>query len=433
MIDGLKEKVKDLQPEFLESLKRNLEIPSLKADAKGDFPFGEACEAALQEFLKTAAELGFRTKNVDHYAGWAEMGPEEAPKMVAGICHLDVVPALGWDDAFEPKVVDGKLIGRGSIDDKGPAYSVLYAMKALQDLGLEPKSRIRLIVGIDEESGSACMKYYVKHDEIPDAAFTADADFPVIHAEKGMFTFRLVWENDHSQTLPVIEGHAGTRSNVIPDDAKLTVDGKTYQAKGVMGHASTPELGKNAISLLLEDLNEKFAHPFLKAFHELIGMDYNGERIGLHYEDEVSGKLTLNVGILDANEDEISVTCNVRYPVTQDEDQMLQSLKQAVEAHPVHLELDPLSKPLYYPLDHPLIQSLMAVYRDITGDMTEPLAIGGGTYARAVPNTVAFGASFPGEDGNAHQRDEQVSLETLERACEIYANALWQLSEEAAK
>lgn len=428
-VTELKDKVRDLQPKLIEDLMRILRIPSLKAPAVGQFPFGEACEAALQEFLKTADSLGFRTKNVDHYAGYAEFGPPEAPYMVAGICHLDVVPAQGWGEAFEPRIEENILIGRGSIDDKGPAYAVLFAMRALMDIGYEPPARIRLIVGLDEESGSSCMDYYVANEEIPVAAFTADADFPVIHAEKGMFTFKLHWQAD--QRSPLMLGHVGSVANVIPGEAELTVDGKTYGAEGVMGHAAMPEVADNALSRLMTQLGETISHPFVNAYCDLIGMDYNGQRIGLNYEDEVSGKLTLNSAILDANEDRITLTCNVRYPVTLDFEDLSNSLSKALEPYPLKLELYSPSVPLYFELDHPLVKSLSDVYLELTGDDSAPIAIGGGTYARAVPNTVAFGPSFPGEQGNAHQKNENISLETLEKACEIYAHSLLRLAEEA--
>lgn len=427
----LKHRVSELQPQLMDALIRILAIPSLKAAPEGEWPFGEPCEAALQEFLQTAASLGFRTKNVDHYAGYAEFGPIDAPKMVAGICHLDVVPALGWTDAFEARVEDGVLIGRGSIDDKGPAYAVLYAMKALMDIGYEPPARIRLIVGLDEESGSSCMDYYVAHEEIPAAAFTADADFPVIHAEKGIFSFKLHWKQEGD--VPQISGHIGSVANVIPGEAELTVGGKTYRAEGIMGHAAMPEVAENALSRLMSLIDEEVSHPFVTAYNELIGMDYNGQRIGLGFEDEVSGKLTLNAAILEADEDGITLTCNVRYPVTLDYQDITDSLKEALEDYPLDLELYPPVVPLYFELDHPLIKTLSDVYLELTGDTTPPIAIGGGTYARSVPNTVAFGPSFPGEQGNAHQKNENISLKTLEAACEIYAHSLMRMAEEASQ
>lgn len=425
----LRKIIQGLQPRMIQDLMKILAIPSIKAPPQDDFPFGEACEAALQEFLRTAESLGFRTKNVDHYAGYAEFGPEDIPTMVAGICHLDVVPAQGWADAFDARVEDGVLIGRGSIDDKGPAYAVLYAMKALMDFGYEPASRIRLIVGLDEESGSSCMDYYVANEEIPVASFTADADFPVIHAEKGIFTFKLHWQA--TDDVPVIRGHVGTVANVIPGVAELEVDEDTYHADGIMGHAAMPEVADNALSRLMADIGAQINHPFVKAYNDLIGKDYNGQRIGLDFEDEVSGKLTLNAGILDANKEGITLTCNVRYPVTSNYEDLCASLSKALTPYPLELELFPPSVPLYFELDHPLVKSLSDVYLELTGDTTAPIAIGGGTYARSVPNTVAFGPSFPGEQGNAHQKNENVSLQTLERACEIYAHSLMRLAEEA--
>jgi succinyl-diaminopimelate desuccinylase len=140
------------------------------------------------------------------------------------LAHLDVVPegdVSAWTVPPDSgAVVDGKLYGRGSLDDKGPAYSALYAMKALRDSGFRLDCRIRLIVGLDEESGGRCIARYLETEEVPDSSFSPDANFPLINAEKGIFH---CWvekgfsEEGNGSAPHLIDIKGGDRYNVVPD------------------------------------------------------------------------------------------------------------------------------------------------------------------------------------------------------------------------
>ncbi|MFA7220778.1 MAG: M20/M25/M40 family metallo-hydrolase, partial [Synergistaceae bacterium] len=143
--------------DLLKDLQSSLMIRSVYDESlvSVEHPFGPEISEALEGFLKCAEKLGFMTANISNYAGYAEMGSGE--KLVGILAHLDVVPegeTAAWSvPPYSGKVVEGRLYGRGSLDDKGPAFSVLYAMKALRDSGFKLECRIRLIVGLDEESG----------------------------------------------------------------------------------------------------------------------------------------------------------------------------------------------------------------------------------------------------------------------------------------
>jgi succinyl-diaminopimelate desuccinylase len=87
------------------------------------------------------------------------------------------------------------------------------------------------------------------------------------------------------------------------------------------------------------------------------------------------------------------------------------------------------TKPLYIPKDNFLVEKLMKVYREQTGDLdSEPITIGGGTYARAMDNAVAFGPMFPGQLDVVHQKDEYISIDQLMKVTKIYAQALYELA-----
>ena len=80
---------------------------------------------------------------------------------------------------------------------------------------------------------------------------------------------------------------------------------------------------------------------------------------------------------------------------------------------------------LYVSKESVLVKTLLAAYQKYTNDyVTQPLSIGGGTYARSFPNAVAFGPMFPGDEELAHQRDEYVELDKLVKSVYIYYEAM---------
>lgn len=187
-IDGLMDNmVKDIQG--------LIQIKSVEAPAEGNMPFGKGVQDALEYTLNLGEKMGFAVKNVDNYAGHIEFG--EGDEIIGVLAHLDVVPeGSNWDyDPYGAEIADGKIFGRGTIDNKGPAVSALYAMKALKDEGIPVNKRVRLILGTNEETGWEGINYYMKNEETPHMGFTPDADFPAIHGEMGILIFDLVKKN----------------------------------------------------------------------------------------------------------------------------------------------------------------------------------------------------------------------------------------------
>ena len=185
MLDEYIEKQKN---EIVQEICNLVNIPSVSEETEDpQMPFGEGCKNVLDYALQLGEKLGFRTKNIDNYCGYIEFG--EGEKLVGIIGHLDVVPSGdGWDTPpFEANIRDGKIYGRGTIDDKGPVISALYAMKAVKD-NLKVNSRVRLILGVNEEKDWKCIKHYKEKEELPSIGFSPDADFPCIYAEKGIAT-----------------------------------------------------------------------------------------------------------------------------------------------------------------------------------------------------------------------------------------------------
>lgn len=415
----------------VESLQAIVRINSVPSDAQPGMPFGEGPAKALTYALELCQKLGFRTKNLDNYIGYAEIGQGE--EMLGILTHLDVVPeGNGWDyPPYSATIADGKMFGRGTMDDKGAAIAAIYAVKAVADAGIPLTRRIRIIFGADEETGWRDIDYYMeKGEEIPTYSFAPDANFPVIFAEKGCLYFDLTMDTAKAGILSIAGGVA---SNAVPDSCQIqvpaTTDGTlTVNAKGTAAHASLPEHGENAISNAMEQLwmlheQGKISCPLAQFYHERIGTDYWGTKFGIAGSDE-SGCLTLNVGTASITDGKVVLSVDIRYPVTWDGEKLLQSITQQAAQYGMQTENAGISSPLYIAKNSALIQKLVGVYQKITGDKRAPIAIGGGTFARAMPNAVAFGPLLPGRPMTEHQANEHIRLDDLKTITRIYAHAV---------
>lgn len=467
MNDKLEKKVASYQSDIVSSLQEIIKIKSVESQAKKGMPFGEGIDNCLRKFLEIAEQLDLKTEYVDGYAGHVEIGQGE--EIFGILCHLDVVPeGSNWTyPPYSAEIHDGKMYGRGTIDDKGPAVASLYALKAVKESDIKLDKRVRLILGTDEESGWEGLEYYFKKEPEPELAFSPDAQYPVIHAEKGILIFDLNYEfdfgdekysNKSNYKYEVLALKGGNAPNMVPDscqsliktdygqvlenklknfnskndyEVKLEKVNKNkfrIQTSGISAHGSRPEKGENAISkmlLFLTELDKVNIGDFIDFYNKKIGMDYYGERIGCDLSDDVSGRLIFNVGQINFESNLIKTTINIRYPVTKDKDEVMEGIRDSIDVYDAYLEMKNHQKPLYVPKDDPLVQNLMKVYQDITGDKkSSPIAMGGGTYARAVPKAVAFGALFPGGEELAHQKDEYIKIDDLYKNTLIIASAV---------
>lgn len=421
-------------------------IPSVCEEGGGGLPFGVAVDEALRKTLQIAAELGFRTHYGDGgYYGYAEIG--EGEELVGILGHLDVVPAgklEDWDRGpFDPVEIDGMLYGRGTQDDKGPMCAALFAVKALADAGVKFSKRVRFIFGTDEETLWRCINRYKELEELPDMGFSPDARFPLIYAEKGVLQLHLESSNKSGLRLT-----GGSAFNAVPDtmfydgdrqddlakelDAlgfAYTRTGAGIEVHGKAAHAMEAEVGINAIARLCLALDAMGVESQAVRFvAREVGEDSSATRIFGECADEPSGKLKYNVGKIELGEvEQLSIDC--RIPVTVAKDEVVTKARAAAARYGLeYKEFDWLA-PLYLPLDHFMIETLMRVYGEVSGDtVSQPIALGGATYARAMDNCVAFGALTPGELITEHQPNERTVLENLYRAMDIYTYAVYELA-----
>lgn len=414
---------------MIETLQKLVSFRSVAVPEGPDYPYGKETDRAKNYILSLAKEFGMRTVDVPGKYAYIEIG--EGETLIGILSHLDVVPeGKGWThDPFGGEVTEDRIYGRGTTDDKGPTVAVLYAMKDLLEKGNLHK-RIRLILGQTEENGEwSDIAAYKEAEEIPSYGFTPDGDFPAIQCELGAMVFDVRMPLAKSG---ILEANGGTATNMVPSTAKIRTEKAEYNAAGIACHGCAPWLGTNAISKAMHQIatEEGDNVPLAQIYDELIGETIYGEKLGIDCEDE-SGRLSFNVGqiMMDEESQSVKIMIDVRYPASYQSDGIVKTMVSKFEERGLSCEQIYHVHPLYTPSDSPVLQALVKAYRDVTEDESKPISIGGGTYAKAMPNTVAFGPNYPGHENREHMEDEFILIDDFLKLREIYVEALQNLLE----
>lgn len=455
-------KIDELREGLINDTAELVKIKSVEEKALENMPFGEGPAKALKCALDISKKLGFKTVNLDNYVGFAEFGEGEDYVMALG--HVDVVPE-GDDWLYPPysaTIHDNNMYGRGTLDDKGPIIAALYGAKAIMDSNVPLSKRIRIVFGTNEETGDADIEHYLKNEKPPVMGFTPDAEYPLINGEKGMFGCNLVREfNDNTKGVILKSIKGGQAHNIVPNKCTaIIVNGTTenlnsiksyidknslsasvkeinneivVESSGVSVHASTPWNGKNAIMQLFDILsvvnfNSEDVNSFVEFMNSAVGMDCVGKNFGIGLEDSVSGNLSLNIGVIDMVSDKLKVSVDIRFPVTFKVDDVKTPFINKLKGTGIKAEDIDTADPLYFEESHELVTKLQKVYAEQTGKDSKPFCIGGGTYAKSMPNILAFGPVFPGDPDTVHQVNEFISLDNLLINAKIYAHALYELA-----
>ena len=444
MKNYLTEQVKE---EFLSSLKLLISYPSVLNENENGTPFGQAIQDVLEKTLEICQGLGFKTYlDPKGYYGYAEIG--QGKELLAVLCHLDVVPSgdeADWKTPpFEAIVKDGYIFGRGVQDDKGPSMAALYAVKALLDSGVVFQKRVRFIFGTDEETLWRCMGRYNELEETATLGFAPDSSFPLTYAEKGLLQVKL-----HGPGSDFLQLEAGEAFNVVPAKASyqgaflekviagLRAAGFDYEETadevtvlGVPKHAKDAAQGVNAIVRLAKVLQLLAPHPALSFIADAVGEDATGSRLFGPILDEPSGSLSFNIAGLTITPERSEIRIDLRIPVLADKEDLVRILsKKAADYQLTYEEFDYLA-PLYVPKNSELVSTLMGIYQEKTGDNNPAMSSGGATFARTMPNCVAFGALFPGAEQTEHQANERAKLDDLYKAMDIDAETIRRLAGE---
>ncbi len=427
----------------------SVEEPELAAPGK---PFGPGPAAALEKALDIAADMGFETANVDGFMGYADF-PGKSETQVGIIGHMDVVPAgPGWTfPPFKVTEKDGYLIGRGTLDDKGPVMVALHAMKFWKDQGVEFPYTIRFLFGANEETDLRDVEYYRERFADPAFLFTPDAEFPVCYGEKGGYNGTIT-----SEPMPermVLEMTGGVATNAVPGEAqaiilintddlkgtdditveRLDEDRVRLFAQGKSAHASMPETGVNAIALIIDYLLEnnigtQKEQDWFK-FEKALLDHTDGSGVGLATADKDFGPLTIIGGTVATENDCFVQTVDSRYPTSISGEEIQAILSEQAGKVGASVENTMLLPPFLVSPESPVIQALLSAYNEATGQNAKPFTIGGGTYAREFTSGASFGPELPWIEipewvGAMHGPDEGISEDLLKEAFRIYVLTL---------
>lgn len=452
----------DKEALLIEAVSRLVSIRSVKGEAAPDAPFGPGPASALREALQIAHDWDLSPLNHDGYVGTADLNDKETTLHILG--HLDVVDeGTGWTvtGPYEPKVVDGCIYGRGTDDDKGPIVAALLALKCVKELDLPMKANVRVIMGTDEESGSADLEYYFSRNSYAPYSFTPDSGFPVINVEKGGYkpTFTKFWEE--ATTLPKLAWlHGGVRLNILPGDADCAVeglppdliqpeaegvtaqtgvtftlteqDGLTHiAAKGVGAHAAWPQGGVNAITGLLTLLNRlPLNGGAAEAIHDLLTLlphgDWSGKSLGIAQADEISQDLTLAFTLLEIGSTHLKGRFDTRVPICATKENCADVVQAAFNTRGFTLTGE-MSPPHHTPADSPFVRTLLTCYENYTRLKGECLTTGGSTYVHGIPGGVAFGSYLPGFNTHLHGADERACIDHLMVSAKIFTQVVVEL------
>ncbi len=460
---------------ILDDLGEIVAVPSVYSAPEDGAPYGKNCLKALEWFVDKARSYGLEAKVIDGACAYAEVG--EGKECIGILGHLDVVPAgNGWaTDPFKMVEENGKVYGRGVGDDKGAVVVCLAALKALKDGNVKLKRRVRLIVGADEERGSSCIRRYVETGgEIPVMSFVPDSEFPVIHSEKGIAHMTLRFDDKAlAANVSYIDG--AECKNALPDRSEIRIvkgsalenavkavcggavtselfekkplaerivtagnafsdfeieNGKQINiiANGTAEHASTPEKGDSALWKtlgVLASFNGDIKSEYIEKIYDYLCTPLAASKLGIYADDPKSGDLTMCMSQARMTGGALELVIDFRLPLGVKPDAVADKIEEKLGCKAT---VDDYHENLYIDEDAPLIKTLLGVYRRITGDMTPPLKVGGGTYARELPNAVAFGCTPIDIDINMHRADENFPIAQLFKNYEIYYAAAVELA-----
>lgn len=436
MKDFLAKYIDSHRDEIIQDLSDFIAIASVSDDK-------EKVDEALEFALNLGRSMGFEARScADGQVGVIEMG--DGPETLGILSHVDVVPAgdaEDWEtDPFTATIKDGKIFGRGTLDDKGMIIAGLYAMKAAAETGQPLKKKVQLILGTQEEVKWDDMYAYVEQYPLPDYGFSPDGEYPICNIEKGTCDFTMEFdvtdasEDVKADALYVTAVSCGTAKNAVPGKASAALsDGRTITAVGKGVHSCQPERGDNALFILRDQLKDLgVAENKLFNLINLITdsfADFFGSKIGLYseseyYQGEFVHRNAFSPTIFKAENGKAIVNVNNRYPYGEEEDRLLSGMKDFAEKNGGKVVEFTSMPAVFVSKESPFLKVLEAAYEDVTGRKNEFTLAYGGSYAKAMPKVVSWGPIFPGEEDTCHENNEYIGIESMMDSTKIFAQSI---------
>ncbi len=437
-----------------------IKVPSVKAEAKDNAPFGENCAKALKLAGDIFEKEGFKATVYEKVGyGLAEYG--KGDRKIGIFSHSDVVPVGGdwiFTKPFEPIIKDGSLIGRGAEDNKSGIIAALCLYEILRDCDIPLKSRLETFIGSDEECGMEDIKAYLSEQIMPDVSFVPDADFPCSVGEKGIYHF---WCESEEQLSDVVSFSGGEAFNIVLDNAAavlkltdsilneltlLTEDKPEYtlesegetltvKAKGIAKHASVPDGSLNAAYLITKLLGEckslsENDRKIMKSAANILSGNY-GEGIGVVHTDENFGRLTSVNGMVKLEDKKLCLSFDCRYGDTLDADYLVAESEKVLKEKGFAVKDKSNSEGFSISKDSEIPSILEDIYEEVTSERLGRVLMSGGTYARKLKNAFSIGTyvikknrttpvlDMPDGHGGPHQCDERIDLEAFFEAVRV--------------
>jgi succinyl-diaminopimelate desuccinylase len=425
-----------------------------------------------------SAELGLVFKSYDGRVD--EITLAAGDSIIAILTHGDVVDVEGqtWSSPpWEGRLVDGKVMGRGAMDDKGPIVPALYAIATLRDCGWPLSSTLKLLVANAEETDWSDVQYYLENAPAPQYTIGMDGTFPVTHGQKAyaLITFKSDSSHNKPSSAPwqLLSLSGGSSPGIIPEEgmAILKANGKRQKAKcnlaqhaqkwceahppakirveqmgdslklkafGKGGHAAIPENGHNALGdltafLATLDLEMDRWGAFAAFIGQTVGTELYGNSLGIAHTHEAMGQLTVNLGVIRAEDGTPTAYLNPRVPVGITAEEIEVRVKQKVAAFNQRKGAKltatvRMGQPHFVPATGRLVSTLLKTWEEVTGTVKKPIVTGGGLQSRLFPGGVDFGPALSMDQDRSHTSDEYMTIDELKLIGELTVVALWKLA-----
>jgi len=400
--------------------------------------------------------------------------------IIAILTHGDVVDVEGqtWSSPpWEGRIVDGKVMGRGAMDDKGPIIPSLYAIAALRDCGWQLSSTIKLLVANAEETDWSDVQYYLKNAPTPQYTIGMDGTFPVTHGQKAYALITIKSDSlgvkPSSARWKLLSLAGGSSPGIIPEEgaavliakrkeqtvksnlaqlaqkwceahplARISVeqvgDSLKLKAFGKGGHAAIPENGHNALGdltafLATLDLEIDCWGAFAAFIGKSVGTELYGQSLGIAHTHAAMGQLTVNLGVIRMEDGTPTAYLNPRVPVGTTAEEMETRVKQkvAVFNQRAGAKINAtvrMGQPHFVPVSGKLVSTLLKTWEEVTGTVKKPIVTGGGLQSRLFPGGVDFGPALSMDQDRSHASDEYMTIDELKLIGELTVAALWALA-----